>query len=95
MGGWFTAPLVTGPPPGNVDLSLQRIGKSRFRDFADTLLDELQACGSTLPFHDGSTPEAIQQRFGVSKKTFKRALGTLYKARKIALEDTDIKLIHR
>ena len=92
-GDVVNATVVNVRPDGKLDLSLQRIGKSRFRDFADTLLDELQACGGTLPFHDGSTPEAIQQRFGVSKKTFKRALGTLYKAQRIRLLPDGIALL--
>lgn len=92
-GDVVNATVVNVRPDGKLDLSLQRIGKSRFRDFADTLLDELQACGGTLPFHDGSTPEAILQRFGVSKKTFKRALGTLYKAQRIRLLPDGIALL--
>lgn len=75
----LSATVVNVRPDGKLDLSLQRIGKGRFRDFADQLLHELQQAGGRLPFTDRSAPEDIQQRFGVSKKTFKRAVGTLYK----------------
>lgn len=78
-GDVVSATVVTVRPDGKMDLSLQRIGKSRFRDFADQLYEELQKAGGTLYFSDQSTPEEIKERFGVSKKTFKRALGTLYK----------------
>lgn len=84
--------VVTLRPDGRLDISLQRIGKGRFRDFADQLVDELKAAGGFLAYTDRSSSEAIAERFGVSKKTFKRAVGTLYKARRITLENDGIKL---
>lgn len=80
---------------GKLDLSLQRIGKGRFRDFADQLLYELRSEGGTLPFSDHSSPEDIQQRFGVSKKTFKKALGVLYKDHLISILPDTIVLADR
>ena len=79
-------------PDGKLDISMQRIGKSRFRDFAEILLEELEKEGGVLPFTDKSSSEEIAERFGVSKKTFKRAVGNLYKSRKIILGDKDIKM---
>ena len=84
--------VVTVRDDGRLDISLQRIGKGRFRDFADQLLAELEEAGGFLAYTDKSDAEAIAERFGVSKKTFKRAVGTLYKARRIALEDDGIRL---
>lgn len=77
---------------GKVDVSLQSLGVSRFRDFADQLLDELEQAGGTLPYCDASSAEDIAERFGVSKKTFKRAVGTLYKASRIHMTDGGIAL---
>lgn len=77
---------------GRLDIALQRIGKGRFRDFAAELLAELQQCGGFLPFTDASAPEAIAERFGVSKKTFKRAVGTLYREQRILLGDDGLHL---
>lgn len=82
-GDVFTASIVNVRPDGKIDLSLQPIGTARFRDFAEQLLEELTNAGGVLPFSDKSTPEEIQQRFAVSKKTFKRAVGTLLKMQKI------------
>ena len=42
---------------------------------------------------DFSDPDAIRRRFGVSKKTFKRAVGTLYRERKIAIEADSLRLL--
>ncbi len=95
IGDALQGTVVSVRPDGKLDISIERIGKSRFRDFADILLDELKAAGGTLPYTDNSTPEEIAERFAVSKKTFKRAIGTLYKARKIKMSEQGIVLIGR
>ena len=82
--------VVTVRDDGRLDISLQRLGKGRFRDFADQLLAELEEAGGFLAYTDKSSAEDIAERFEVSKKTFKRAIGTLYKARKIRLEEDGI-----
>lgn len=87
-----TATVVNVRPDGKLDLSLQRIGKNRFRDFATQLEEELINAGGELPYGDDSTPEEIMERFGVSKKTFKRAVGNLYKAQKLAISSRKIVL---
>lgn len=84
--------VVTVRDDGRLDVSIQKIGKGRFRDFADQLLEELEEAGGFLAYTDKSDPDDIAQRFGVSKKTFKRAVGTLYKARKITLKTDGIAL---
>lgn len=84
--------VVTVRDDGRLDVSPQRLGKSRFHDFADQLLEELGAAGGYLSYTDKSDSEAIAERFGVSKKTFKRAIGTLYKERRIMLEKDGIRL---
>lgn len=84
--------VVNIRPDGRIDVSLQRLGKSRFRDFAEVLYEELQAAPEGfLPFTDKSSSDDISDRFGVSKKTFKRAVGTLYREKKIVLEEGGIR----
>ena len=82
-------------PDGRLDISLQRLGKGRFRDFADTLLEALEEADGFLPFTDRSDADAIAKRFSVSKKTFKRAVGTLYRNRLITLHDEGIRLVRK
>ena len=85
--------VITLREDGRMDVALGRIGKGRFRDFAEQLLDELEnAPDGRLPFNDHSSAEEIAERFGVSKKTFKRAVGTLYRNREITLEESGIAL---
>ncbi len=86
--------VVNVRPDGRIDVSLQRLGKSRFRDFAEVLYEELQAAPEGfLPFTDKSSSDDISDRFGVSKKTFKRAVGTLYREKKIKLEEGGIRKV--
>lgn len=80
-----TATVTALRPDGKLDLSLQKVGVGRFRDFADELREALEAAGGELPFSDESPAELIRERFGVSKKTFKQAIGVLYKRRVISL----------
>ena len=83
--------VITLREDGRMDIALGRIGKGRFRDFAEQLRDELAASpDGRLLFNDHSSAEEISERFGVSKKTFKRAVGTLYRNREIVIEESGI-----
>jgi hypothetical protein len=57
------------------------------------ILAELERAGGRLNFDDSSDPEAIRERFGVSKKAFKQAIGALYRDRRILLLDPGIQLV--
>lgn len=78
---------------GKIDLSLQPLGFEYILDLRDTLFEELQKSGGTIPLGDKSTPEEIYQRFQISKGAFKKAIGGLYKERKILVSDYEIKLV--
>jgi uncharacterized protein len=56
------------------------------------ILTALQAAGGHLLLHDDSSPEEIRAAFGISKKAFKQAIGTLYRSRRILIEPTGIRL---
>lgn len=59
----------------------------RLGDDAEKIFAYLESVGGKMPFGDKSTPEEIQEMFNMSKGAFKRALGTLMKARKITQQD--------
>ena len=46
-----------------------------------------------MPLHDKSDPQAIKNELGMSKKSFKKAIGTLYKDKQIAIKPDGIELI--
>lgn len=73
-------------PDGKLDLTLQKNGRERVNDFSATLLDYIHRQGGHTPLNDKSPAEDIYAAFGVSKKTFKQAVGDLYKRRLIRLD---------
>jgi hypothetical protein len=53
----------------------------------------LENSNGQLAFDDDSSPAAIRETFGVSKKAFKQALGALYKSRRIQFKKPGIELL--
>lgn len=78
---------------GKIDLALQKQGIIVAKDTTDILLEKLKLNKGRLPLHDGSSPEEIYAALGVSKKNFKKAVGMLYKQKKIHLGKDYIKLL--
>ncbi|HMB63047.1 MAG TPA: S1-like domain-containing RNA-binding protein [Eudoraea sp.] len=72
-------------PDGKLDISLQAVGLSRLGPAASRIYEKLIEHHGVLKIHDKSPPEDIKEMFQMSKKTFKRAVGTLYKERKIEI----------
>jgi predicted RNA-binding protein (virulence factor B family) len=80
-------------PDGKLDLSLDQAGYRRVAPLALRIIEALQRNKGRLGLDDDSPPEAIRQAFGTSKKAFKQALGTLYKARRIRFSKPGIELL--
>lgn len=78
-----------------LDLSLVPVGRAGTEHATDVLLEALDAAGGFLPLTDKSPPDEIRRRLGLSKKQFKKAVGGLYKARRIRLEDGGIRRLDR
>lgn len=77
---------------GKIDLLLQKPGQAKVEDFSATLLDYIRERGGRTTLNDKSQAEEIYATFGVSKKTFKKAVGDLYKKHLIVLEEDGIKI---
>lgn len=77
---------------GKVDLILQKPGFEKVDDFSKTLLEYIREHGGRINLNDKSPAEDIYDTFGVSKKTFKKGVGDLYKKRLISLHETGITL---
>jgi len=80
-------------PDGKVDCVLQRSGRQHTVDFADRLLRYLETQGGRCRLGDKSDAEEIKEQFGVSKRTYKQAVGDLYKRRLIRITENGIELI--
>lgn len=75
---------------GKIDLTLQKDGQAKVEDFSAVLLRYIRENGGYTPLNDKSAAEEIYETFGVSKKTFKKAVGDLYKRRLVMLAEDGI-----
>lgn len=80
-------------PDSKIDLALQREGRGKVADFSEELLEYIRRNQGRIQLTDKSPAEDIYAAFGVSKKTFKQAVGDLYKRRLIRLEADGIRLL--
>jgi predicted RNA-binding protein (virulence factor B family) len=80
---------------GKIDLCLQKPGPEKVDKVSGKIIDKLAAQGGFISVGDDSPPELIYRLFGVSKKTFKKAVGALYKKRFILIESNGIRLIKK
>jgi predicted RNA-binding protein (virulence factor B family) len=78
---------------GKIDISLQPLGFLKtLEPNQKAILDKLQQSGGTLNLSDSSDPIEIQEVLEMSKKAFKKAIGVLYKDKKILIKDDSIVL---
>ena len=75
-----------------IDLCLQKPGYKTINALSRKIMDELRQQGGFIAVTDKSRPKVIADLFGVSKKTFKKTIGSLYKKRLITLEKDGIRL---
>lgn len=80
-------------PDNKLDITLEKIGYRKIEPNADAIIHELEDNSGYLNLTDKSDPEDIKAQLQMSKKTFKKAIGTLYKQRLIEIKDDGIYLI--
>ena len=80
-------------PDGKIDVMLQPTGRQQTEEFANTLLNYLHDNGGHCNLGDKSPAELIADTFKVSKKTFKKAVGDLYRRKLITIADDGITLV--
>lgn len=80
-------------PENKIDVAAGKPGYNRVEDETQKIVRLLKENDGYLPYHDKSSPEDIYSFFEMSKKTFKMAIGKLYKQHKIEFAKTGIRLI--
>lgn len=75
-----------------IDLTLKEPGYRSVKDSRDFIVKILKEAGGFIPCHDKSSPEEIKQIFSMSKKEFKRAVGSLFKKGVLDLLENGIRL---
>ncbi len=73
-----------------LDVVLGKPGYQRVETETEKILRLLDEGNGNLPYNDKTSPETIYAIFGMSKKTFKMALGNLYRQKKIVFTDKGI-----
>lgn len=78
---------------GKIDLCLQKQNRQARDELSERIVAFLESSGGVSTLTDYSAPELIYEQFGVSKKNYKKALGRLYKERRISLAKDRITLL--
>lgn len=78
---------------GKIDVSLQPEGYENNDEFQQIILDKLKENYGLLYLSDKSEPEEIKQELQMSKKNFKKAIGGLYRDKKIEILEDKIRLL--
>jgi len=78
---------------GRIDLTLQARPTDLRDELSARIIADLQISGGTSTLTDKSPPEAIYTQYQVSKKNYKKALGSLYRQRRILITATAITLV--
>ena len=78
---------------GKLDVTLNKPGLARKDEAGEKILARLQKQGGFLPVGDKSSPELIYSQFSMSKGTFKKAIGGLFKQGLIVIESDGIRLV--
>ncbi len=79
-------------PDGKIDVFLRKVGQENIRELSMLILDKLKAADGFLSLHDKTPSAKINQVLGASKKSFKSAIGQLYKQGHICIEADGIRL---
>jgi predicted RNA-binding protein (virulence factor B family) len=85
--------IKTIRPDGKIDVSFQKQGFEAIDDSAQQVLEALKQNDGVLRLNDNSHPEEIKSVMKMSKKTFKKAIGSLYKQKLIDINNEGIQLV--
>jgi len=78
---------------GKIDVTLQPEGYDNIDEFQKIILDKLEVNYGLIYLSDKSTPEEIKDELQMSKKNFKKAIGGLYRDKKIEILEDKIRLL--
>jgi predicted RNA-binding protein (virulence factor B family) len=78
-----------------IDVTIRGKGFNKVVDSKEIILQKLKENGGFLSITDKSSPETIEKILEMSKNTFKKAVGGLYKQRKIDITEDGIKLVDK
>lgn len=95
VGQAVTARVSAVKPDGKLDLSVKEKIPMQMDKDAQMILKRIEELGGELPFTDKADPDVIQKEFGMSKNAFKRAVGRLYKEKKVEIREKSIAICRK
>ncbi|MCD8366198.1 MAG: S1-like domain-containing RNA-binding protein [Clostridiales bacterium] len=93
IGDVVSAAVTKVKEDGKMDLTIRGKAYTQIDSDASEVLQLIREYGGVLPFNDKASPEIIKREAHMSKNAFKRAVGHLYKERKIEFTEKGIRLI--
>ena len=93
IGDVISAKVTNVKEDGKLDLTLREKAYLQMDEDAEKVMKVIEEFAGVLPFNDKSSPEVIQRETGLSKAAFKRAVGKLYKARRVEITEKSIRKI--
>lgn len=93
IGDVIEAKVTNVKPDGKLDLTRREKAYLQMDTDAQAVLQVIESYGGTLPFNDKASPEVIKREMKMSKNAFKRAVGRLYKERKIVITEDGIRMV--
>jgi uncharacterized protein len=93
IGDQVEARVVEVKPDGKLTLTLREKAYLQMDKDAERVLEVLKEYAGVLPFNDKASPEIIMREMKMSKGAFKRAVGHLYKERRIEITERNIRLL--
>ncbi len=93
VGQVVTARITEVKEDGKLDLSIRQKSYLQMGEDAKLVLRAIEQAGGKLPFNDKASPEVIREEMGMSKNEFKRAVGQLYKEKKIVICENSIEIV--
>ncbi|MBC5715522.1 RNA-binding protein [Roseburia sp. BX1005] len=91
IGDVIEARITNVKPDGKLDLTLREKAYLQMDADAQKVLEVIDEYAGVLPFNDKASPEVIKREIQMSKNAFKRAVGHLYKERKIEITEKSIR----
>lgn len=85
--------IKTIRPDGKIDVAFQKQGFEVIDEVAENILKVIKENDGLLKLNDNSHPEEIKLILGISKKSFKKAIGSLYKQQLIDINNNGIELL--
>ncbi|MCQ2535627.1 MAG: S1-like domain-containing RNA-binding protein [Lachnospiraceae bacterium] len=93
IGQVITAKVTNVKEDGKLDITMRKAAYEQMDEDAEKVYSIIEEFGGVLPFTDKANPEVIMRETGLSKNAFKRAVGRLYKERRVEIKETCIRIV--